>query len=172
MTFYIIKDLFKIIIKTKSEIIYNAIQEVLDLGIKLNFFSSKEDNYYLLHNNILSFTNEGIALNKFWSYYLCGENGVNKRDFVKIQILVYELREIYEAGLININIYYGDKEYEFNLDKVKDRIGTTKDMIKQYKREFKTESKGCNITKKFEDGYIKICCVCGNKDILLFRRKQ
>ena len=142
------------------------VERFFELGEKINFWK-KDLEFFDLIKSQFFIKKDGIYLNKFWALEICKSGGIFKRDFVEFQILAYRLKEEYERGFIDIKI----DGYEPNWKPFESRDGrTTKEMIKYYKKLYPTKSKGCTVTQKFEDGFIKICCICGNKDILLFRK--
>ena len=121
----------------------------------------------------LRFEEDAVYLKAFWAGDICTRGGWYKREFVNWQILAFELWElINQEG--NIKILVRDVEFELNTDKPQKRDERNViQMIKHYKKMNRTGRKGC---KYFAcdtlDLHSQLCCICGDKDIKLLRRKE
>jgi len=114
---------------------------------------------------------DAVYIDKYWAREICQRGGWYKREFVNWQILAFEF---WEQGEEHLRIMVNDIEFELNTDKPRDREDKNViQMIKIYKRMNKTKRGQC---KYFEcetlDGHSQLCCLCGDKDIKLLRRKQ
>lgn len=141
----------------------NFVEYILDLTRKnAGILHYKLDNKIARH---LRIEDNKLILSKFWAQDYCKSGGCNKQDFIGIQLLLYELKEFYDLGLWDFEIYYGNKQIFPIWGQVIFRAGrTTREMIKAIKKKAKPSGK-CEfkgLDKK--DHHIFICCVCGNKD--------
>jgi uncharacterized protein YqgQ len=146
--------------------------EFLNLGIELDILSKYNEYTYFLNSKIaknIKEKNGSIYISKFWASHICKAGGMSKKPFVRFQIMAYELRELYECGLFDLKVFAFGKQVYPNLDIIADRDDRdTKEMIKFYKKTNPTKTLGCDYnTSATKDNHTKLCCVCGNKDILL-----
>lgn len=112
-----------------------------------------------------------VYLNKFWAKTLCEKGGISKKEFIEIQVIAFEMREACFKNEIDFRV--GTKKYYPNITDRNYKYDDTKKTIKRFKREFNTSAKDCvfgSIAAK--DYHSKLCCLCGNKDILILRRDQ
>lgn len=88
---------------------------------------------------------DGTYIEKFWAIDICRAGGWPKKEFIELQILLYEIFE--------------------KILPLEDRAGRdTKSMIKYYKNKYRASSSGCPL-EVHETENIKLCCLCGNKNI-------
>ena len=111
-----------------------------------------------------------VFLKKFWAGKFCQAGGIKKKEFIDIQLLVWNLRESAFSDSIVINVH--GKRYYPNIKELQfTQFGyDDKKMIKKYKRMYQTSVSGCPYYKyETKDNHSKLCCLCGNKDILILR---
>lgn len=127
-----------------------------------------------LHDEIFDkfiFEGDKIYIDKFWCEYLCSDKGTPKRPFVSFQIALCYLKLAEQCGIVKVTFKQHGKVYEpvwgdlhYDIKK------STKDNIKLLKREYLTKTAGCpHKTKKFDAGFIKLCCVCMNKKMMIMK---
>jgi hypothetical protein len=143
-------------------------------AVKCRFLEKVNDSYKLsneIYKN-LRFDDE-IFINPYWAGFFCQTGGTEKGAFIALQVEGYELKEAFERGEIEITIRKDDIFYEFDWLELSDRDGrTTKEMIKYYKKHNPQSSAGCKyIPAKLPDYHIRLCCVCGNKEKKIARKK-
>jgi hypothetical protein len=124
----------------------------------------------------MSFDKNGdLVIAPHWPKKYCQCGGFNKHDFVAFQLAGYQLKEAFERGDIEIEITCGKDKFIPAWPKNKVRGGDTKDKIKRAKREWQPKQKllkqNCPANKlDCRPGYIKICCVCYHKPIMVLRK--
>lgn len=172
LTININKDLsdieFKII---KEPLYFKYLFELFAIASELRFIDYVDGSLRCFLNDKikrhLEIKDNKLILKKHWAQDYCRNGGCNKKDFVVIQLLLYELYDFYNLGMLLPEIYYDNKKiYPVIVDdRYNPRLGrTTKEMIKAIKKKSgptgECELKG----SRTKDGNILICCVCGDRE--------
>lgn len=125
-------------------------------------------------NEKLTITEDEVILSKYWAAHICDRGGWYKREFINWQILAFELWEELNRGEHELKIFVNEEEFELNTNKPREREDNNViQMIKMYKRLHRTSRGDCkHYADVTLDLHSKLCCICGNKDIILLRRKK
>lgn len=118
-----------------------------------------------------------VYIKPFWNRYLCYTGGVKKSDFVIIQLLLYELAEMFNNGILTFKIELDGKELNPYWNPTRKRKGKdTKDMIRGNKKIMNYNRKKIHYLDKCHSraneysvmpGWIKPCCVCNPTNRLI-----
>lgn len=119
-----------------------------------------------------------VLLGPFWQDEYCRGEGFNKSHFVRIQLVLYELKEFNEESKFNFEIWYDNEKRVYPIwgeTRPRHKKKLSKHMIKGIKK--RSSMKNAKEIKRlkdcesravpFEPGFIHACCVCNTKDRIL-----
>lgn len=164
----------------KEPLYYPYIEDLFKYLISLGYAEKVDEkrialNYSITKNLIVD--DEHIYIAPFWQGLICRlYGGVNKGDFVRLQLIAYELLELWSAGMFKFEIEGWtpclDTDYFRRLSQ---RDQESKEIIRRMKRSAtKTNLSGlykCGhraITPS--SGNILACCVCRAHPIKLLKK--
>ena len=160
---------------------YKMIEPMIyESGKVLGFFDTNNDISQWLQNKLFKKDDGSVWLEPFWPTDICGSSGFNKKEFVNFQVLIYSAKELYDDGIIKIDVEWEGEKMVPCIGKNKSRKSDNiiKD-IKRAKNVWNTIKHMENnrlfskcTTRKIElpKEYIKICCVCFSKPIRILKK--
>ncbi len=168
-----------------SGVTHKKVFELIKSANSLDVFkyygvNEPNQNVWKLHEKIFNHfevLDHRVNIKPFWAGEICLNGGLEKYEFINFQVLAFELWEEFYRGEHQLKILVNGKEFELNTRQpLKHEIKTTIEMIKQYKRQYRTSRKGCpfyaEAIQKTESGYSQLCCLCGKEKITLLKRRK
>lgn len=165
------RTVFLLYDKNLDKEIEENLHTIIKLGNELGFLNGHQLSDWI-HNQLI-IKNDSVILPPHWSKEFCKNGGILKRPFIDIQLLLYELRELFESGKFDIRIFVNGVKFIPNFMNISPRLDRdTKKMIKWYKKKYKVAIGNCDVFKIMpNDECSQLCCLCGNREKLLLKKE-
>ena len=146
------------------------IHNIYAVGRDLGFFEGYAISQYI-QDKLYQDDYGDVWIDKHWSESICCNRLYDRRDFVLFQILIFSLKELWDAGEVNIGVTYNGIKKRPLLGKSRQRPGLEPiDHIRRAKRIWQSVNykntmlvKLCKKTMPVIPGRITICCACFGK---------
>ena len=163
----------------KDPLYYPYIMDVFNHSVKLGYCDVINENTVCLSFDVvkhLILEDDALYIDRFWQCDICRIGGVDKGDFVRIQLLIYELLTFWAAGIFRFSV----RGWEPCLDigywgRIIHKPWGTKETIRRMKRSVPnkitnmiTQCKCRELTPSA--GKILACCVCRAEPIKLLKK--
>lgn len=146
------------------DIVEGVVENAVALG-----YAERDGNTVLIDPRIrkaLRVVGFDLILGGLFSLDYCTTGGVEKKTFARLQFGIWDIKELHEAGKIQLEIRVNGRLSKMRLRQRKWEEGmTSKQKIIRVKNSYRRKLK-CPVRAKmtrFDTGYISICCVCSSE---------